>query len=660
MESASSNLSASSATPLLDQISSPDDLRSFSEAQLIDLCDELRSELIKAISKIGGHFASSLGVVELTVALHRVFNTPHDCVVWDVGHQGYIHKMLTGRRHLLSTVRQKDGISGFLKRCESNYDCFGAGHAGTSISAATGICEASYHDYPGSEDRRVVAVIGDASIGNGMAFEALNHSGQLHRKLIVVLNDNEMSIAPNVGALSWFLSRAVTGKLSTSARRQFKNLVEKGVIPHTFYRALDKAEEAAQGFLSTPAMLFAGFGYRYIGPIDGHNLLSVIDTLERAKDQDGPVLVHALTVKGKGYAPAEQDPIKFHGVTPFDASCGKFAKSSKPAAKSYTTVYGEALVELAQTDPRVVAITAGMPDGTGLRKLAAELPDRFFDTGIAEEHAVTFAAGLASQGMRPFVSVYSTFLQRAYDQIAHDVCLQNLPVAFALDRGGLVGSDGPTHHGVFDLSYLRMLPNMVLMAPKDEAELRDMVFTAASYDGGPIAFRYPRGDGLGVALPPEPQLLEIGKAELLRRPRGNNWDVLLLPIGLTVQFALTAAEILSSDYGVEATVINPRFIKPLDEELLGKFIARHTLILTIEDNALIGGFGSAILEFMSDNGLTAERRLIRLGIEDRFIDHASQAQQYTETGIDTASIVARVREALGTPASISIESAAVA
>ncbi|MDD2943994.1 MAG: 1-deoxy-D-xylulose-5-phosphate synthase, partial [bacterium] len=485
------------ANSLLEAIdrsdNTPEALRRLSRESLSQLCEELRRDLIETISRVGGHFASSLGMVEIIVACHHSFSTPKDKIVYDVGHQAYIHKILTGRRKHMPGIRKLGGISGFPRRDESPYDTFGVGHAGTSISAALGMLEASHHCYPGKEDAKAVAIIGDGALTSGMAFEALNHAGQLKRNLIVILNDNEMSIAPNVGALSWAFSKAVAGNISTLARRQFKYLVEKGLIPHSVYRAIDKAEEAAQGFFSTPAMLFESFGFRYLGPVDGHNIFQLLDALDMAKNQDGPVIIHARTQKGKGYEPAENDPIKYHGVGPFDVTNGSFSSTKSPGKitpPSYTSVFGKTLVELAQSDKRVVGITAAMPDGTGLGLLQEKLPEQYFDVGIAEQHAVTFAAGLACQGMRPVVAIYSTFLQRAYDQIIHDVCIQSLPVTFALDRGGLVGADGATHHGVFDLSYLRSIPNMTVMAPKDENELRNMLYTCTEHDG-PIALRYP-------------------------------------------------------------------------------------------------------------------------------------------------------------------------
>ena len=641
-------------TPILDKLQSPADLQQLSFEQLAELADELRRDMISRVNEVGGHFASSLGVAELTVALHRCFQTPHDRLVWDVGHQAYIHKILTGRREELSRVRQFGGISGFPRRCESEYDTFGVAHAGTSISAAAGMIEASHHDYPERADRHVVAVIGDGAMTAGMAFEALNHAGQLHRKLIVVLNDNEMSIAPNVGALSWAFSRTLTGKFSTVARRHFKSLVERGLIPKAFYRALDRAEEAAQGFFPTPAMLFESFGFRYLGPIDGHNVRQVVDALERAKEQDGPVLIHALTVKGKGYEPAEDDPVKYHAVSANQlfkkATSTNGASKKKASPPSYTKVFGQTMIELCQADPRVMAITAAMPDGTGLTQLSKELPEHFFDVGIAEQHAVTFAAGLACEGLRPFCAIYSTFLQRAFDQVIHDVCIQNLPVVFAMDRGGLVGADGPTHHGVFDIGYLRMLPNMVVMAPKDEAELRDMMYTASLHTSGPIAFRYPRGAAVGVDIGTSPKKLEIGKAELIRHGDPSA-SVLLLGYGQTVQTMIAAAEQLSSE-GISCTVINVRFAKPLDTNLLGQLIARHSLTVTAEDHVREGGFGSAVLEFMADADLLRASKLLRLGIADFFVEHGTQQQLYSLCEFDHEAVVARVRQELAASSSI--------
>lgn len=636
-------------TPLLNKITNPEDLRKLSKDSLKQLCSELRIDLINTVSQIGGHFASSLGVVELTVAAHYAFNTPEDKIVWDVGHQAYIHKILTGRRKDLPNIRQLGGISGFPKRSESDYDTFGVAHAGTSISAALGMIEASEHQYPGSKTKKVVAIIGDGAMTAGMAFEALNHSGELHRKLIVILNDNEMSIAPNVGALSWAFSKAATNKFSTCARRHFKNIVEKGLFPKALYRAIDRAEEAAQGFFSTPAMLFESFGYRYIGPIDGHNIEQILEALENAKSQDGPVIIHAHTIKGKGYEPAEVDPVKWHGVIPFEVEEGRFKKSgsvgsSAKPAPSYTSVFGNTILELCKNDPRIVGITAAMPDGTGLKLLAEEMPERYYDVGIAEQHGVTFAAGLACEGMRPFCTIYSTFLQRAYDQIMHDVCLQSLPVIFAMDRGGLAGADGPTHHGVFDISYLRTFPNITIMAPKDEAELRDMMLTSVEHTSGPIAFRYPRGNGQGVDISKAPKVIEIGKAEVLKAATFPSEAVLLLGYGQTVYPCLEAAAELAQS-GIDCTVVNTRFVKPLDQKLLEALISSHAFVLTAEDHALMGGFGSAILEFMADNGLTENKTIIRLGIEDSFVEHGTQEELYEICKYDKNAIVQRVTKA---------------
>ncbi|HMO18370.1 MAG TPA: 1-deoxy-D-xylulose-5-phosphate synthase [Oligoflexia bacterium] len=651
-------------TPLLDSINSMDDLRSMSEQDLIALCEELRFDLMHRVNQSGGHFASSLGVTELTVALHYTFNTPNDRLVWDVGHQAYVHKILTGRREQMLKVRTLGGISGFPKRSESEFDTFGVAHAGTSISAALGMLEAGHHSSLGDKDsieneKKVIAVIGDGAMTAGMAFEALNHAGHLHKNLIVVLNDNEMSIAPNVGALSWAFSRAVTTPLSTVARKHFKSLTERGLIPKAFYRALDRAEEATQGFLSTPAMLFSAFGFRYIGPVDGHNMSQLISSLNRAKDQDGPVLIHVLTTKGKGYEPAEQDPVGYHAITPHqllknpspepnEAQTAKNIEISErkkiaqlPVRQSYTKVFGEALVEICQTDSRVIGITAAMPDGTGLNILCETMPERYYDVGIAEQHAVTFAAGLACEGMRPVCAIYSTFLQRAYDQVVHDVCIQNLPVVFVMDRAGLVGSDGPTHHGVFDISYLRSLPNMTIMSPKDEAELRDMLYTAIQYTSGPTAIRYPRGNGVGVPVNKTMKSLEIGKGEIISHTDGA--EVAIIGYGQMVQTAIESAAILETN-GIPSTVINARFVKPLDKSLLHELSLTHELLVTVEDGALQGGFGSAVLEFLSDSNLHCH--LLRLGIPDQFIEHGTQSELYESLGLNSKRLSEKVIEHL--------------
>lgn len=613
---------------LLDSIQSPLDLRTHSTESLKVLCKELREELIKSVSESGGHFASSLGATEITVALHKVFDTPNDRIVWDTGHQGYIHKMLTGRREQLPTIRKKDGISGFLKREESEFDTFGAGHAGTSISAAVGMKVAS-------PEKNVVAVIGDGSITAGMAFEALNHAGSLNLKgFVVVINDNEMSISENVGALSWAFSRAVTSKFSTEARKRFKSLHQKGFVPEIIYKAIDRAEEATQGFLATPAMLFEALGFRYIGPIDGHDLEDLIPALENAKNQDGPVVIHAVTVKGKGYNPAEEDPITWHGVTPFNPEEAKFLQSSS-GAPSYTSVFSKAAIALAKDNKDIIAITAAMPGGTGLDKFQKELPEQFFDVGICEQHAVTFAAGLAAEGKRPICAIYSTFLQRGFDQVVHDVCVQNLPVCFAMDRSGLVGNDGETHQGLFDIAFLKSLPNMVIMSPKDENELQAMVATGVTHEA-PTAIRYPRGSGIGVALDSAMSPLEVGKGEVVIRGE----EILLICLGPMVQNGLLAGSIINKNYGINPTVVNARFVKPLDIQLIRELALKHNVIATIEDHSLIGGFGAMVVEALNDCGIS--KNVIRFGVGDHFVPHASQNEQYEAEGLLPTQIAKRL------------------
>lgn len=676
-------------TPLLDSLESIECLRTLSHEDLTLLCQELRFDLMHRVNQVGGHFASSLGVTELTVALHYAFNTPYDRIVWDVGHQAYVHKILTGRREEMLRVRTLGGISGFPRRPESEFDTFGVAHAGTSISAALGMLEASatlqtaIRETEAKSDssekpRKAVAVIGDGAMTAGMAFEALNHAGHIHKNLIVVLNDNEMSIAPNVGALSLVFSKAVTNHYSTIARRHFKSLTERGLIPKPLYRFIDKAEEATQGFLSTPGMLFGSFGFRYIGPIDGHNMEELVSTFERAQQQDGPVLIHVLTTKGKGYEPAENDPVGYHAISANQiwknpeaiSETQSTAKAQNESAKEptqllpakvpYTKVFGQAMVDLCKKNPSIVGITAAMPDGTGLQQLAQEMPERFYDVGIAEQHAVTFAAGMACEGAIPVCAIYSTFLQRAYDQVVHDVCIQNLPVVFAMDRAGLVGSDGPTHHGVFDIAYLRSLPNMVFMAPKDEAELRDMLYTASEYRQGPIALRYPRGNGLGADINREMQKLEIGKGEILYSSGegsfGEGAKIALIGLGQFTAKALEAAKIIESEYNIPCSVINPRFVKPLDEELLLHIAKNHERLVTIEDGALQGGFGSALLEMLGDrfkqfttitNAQASMPQVVRIGIPDHFVEHGTQDELYQLLGMDTKGIVSRVIRELG-------------
>lgn len=619
---------------LIDSLKLPEGLRTLSSTELKQVATELRDELIDSVSTSGGHFASSLGALELSVALHHSFNTPDDRLVWDVGHQAYVHKMLTGRKDQLGSIRKKGGLSGFLKRSESKFDSFGAGHAGTSISAAVGMSTVLQKTNP---ERYTVAIIGDGSLTAGMAFEALNNAGALQLKnFIVILNDNEMSISPNVGAMSWFFSKAVTSKTSTIARNHFKNLYKKGYVPELIYKAIDRAEEAAQGFIAGPSMLFEAFGFRYIGPVDGHNIDELLTALSHAKQQDVPVLIHACTVKGKGYEPAEIDPIKWHGVNPFDRTKGEFISAKPPPPRtppSYTNVFADTLSELASQDAQIVGITAAMAGGTGLDRFQKSHPDKFYDVGICEQHAVTFAAGLACEGKKPVCAIYSTFLQRAYDQVVHDVCIQNLPVVFAMDRGGVVGNDGETHQGVFDISYLRALPHMVLMSPKDENEFRHMLFTAVSHDG-PIAIRYPRGNGLGVELDKELKKLEIGKAEVVCRGK----DVLLICFGPLVCYGETLAERLQKELGLSVTVINARFAKPLDRALLAKEIPNYATVCTLEDHAVQGGFGSAVLEFVNDEGIALRGPIRRFGVGDEYVAHASQAEQHAALGYDVKSI----------------------
>ena len=625
---------------LIDTIPLPQGLRGLNVAQLTQAAQELRDELIDLVSASGGHFASSLGATEISVALHRMFDAPRDRIVWDIGHQAYVHKMLTGRREHMKTIRTKGGIAGFLKRSESEYDAFGAGHAGTSISAAIGMRIAL------PEDRYVVSVIGDGSLTAGMVFEALNHAGSLRAKrFIVVLNDNQMSISPNVGAISWLFSKAVTSRISNFARRNFKDLYRRGYVPELVYKAIDRAEEATAGFLAGPAMLFEAFGFRYIGPVDGHDIGALIQAFEHAKTQDVPVLIHTATIKGKGYEPAEEDPVTWHGVTPFDRRCGQFLalRSAQPKkAPTYTAVFGDTLLRLAKADARIKAVTAAMPSGTGLDRLQAELPASFFDVGICEQHAVTFAAGMACEGLRPVCALYSTFLQRAYDQIVHDVCIQNLPVVFCVDRAGAVGSDGETHQGVFDVAYLRTLPNMVIMSPKDENELQHMLFTALNHDG-PIALRYPRGNGVGAVLDVDLVELPIGRAEVLCRGA----DALCIAFGPLASHARALAAGLLSQYGISLTVINARFAKPLDSRLLKAELPRYPVVFTLEDHALQGGFGAAVLEFVHEYEVALKAPIRRFGVGDIFLPHATQEEQYQLCGYDMRSLREYVLQSCG-------------
>ncbi len=596
---------------LLNKVQSPKDIKTLSRQDLSRLAQEVRDLIIQTVSKTGGHLASNLGVVELTIALHYIFDVPKDRLIWDVGHQAYAHKVLTGRRDKFGTLRQEGGISGFPKREESPYDLFNTGHASTAISAALGMAEA--RDLA-KERHHVIAVVGDGSLTGGIAWEGLNQAGHLKRDMIVILNDNSMSISPNVGAISAYLNRIMTGEFLTRVKGEVKELLQQ--IPRIgppMLKVARRMEETLKGLL-TPGVLFEELGFTYVGPLDGHNLAHLLDTLENVKRLKGPILVHVLTKKGKGYPPAEEDPVTFHSAPPFEISTGKILKNPGPI--SYTNIFSQTLIRLARDDERIVAITAAMPDGTGLSLFAREFPRRVFDVGIAEQHAVTFAAGLACEGYLPVAAIYSTFLQRAYDQVLHDVCLQNLPVTFALDRGGIVGEDGPTHSGIYDLSYLRPLPHMIIMAPKDENELQHMLKTAIYYPG-PAALRYPKGQGYGVLLDEKFQTLPIGRAEVLREGE----DIALWAIGSMVYPALYAAEELKRE-GIEATVVNARFVKPLDEDLLMEHVKGIGRVLTVEENVLPGGFGSSVLETLERNGVSGER-LNRLGLPDQVIEQGS-------------------------------------
>ncbi|MDA0819544.1 MAG: 1-deoxy-D-xylulose-5-phosphate synthase [Proteobacteria bacterium] len=621
-------------TPLLDRVQSPADLRKLDKSELRQFSDELRAEMIDAVSKSGGHLGSGLGVVELTTAIHYVFNTPEDRLVWDVGHQCYPHKIITGRRDRIRTLRQGGGLSGFTKRAESEYDPFGAAHSSTSISAALGFAMANkLNDKTG----RGIAVIGDGSMSAGMAYEAMNNAEQAGNRLVVILNDNDMSIAPPVGGLSAYLARMVSSSEYLGLRSLASKVTRK--FSRRVHKALDKAEEFTRGMV-TGGTLFEELGFYYVGPIDGHNLDHLIPVLENVRDSDqGPVLIHVVTQKGKGYAPAENSADKYHGVPKFDVVTGEKAKSAA-GPPAYQNVFGDTLAKLAETDKRICAITAAMPSGTGVDRFAEAHPERAFDVGIAEQHGVTFAAGLAAQGMRPFAAIYSTFLQRAYDQVVHDVAIQNLPVRFAIDRAGLVGADGCTHAGSFDITYLATLPNFVVMAAADEAELVHMTYTAAEYDEGPIAFRYPRGNGVGVELPEVPQKLEIGKGRIVR----EGSKVAILSLGARLAEAKKAAETLEAK-GLSTTVADLRFAKPLDKDMIEKLMRAHEVVVTIEEGA-IGGLGAHVLTFASDEGLTDNGLKVRtMRLPDVFQDHDDPHKQYDEAGLNAPDIVATVLRA---------------
>ncbi len=618
----------------LDTITSPEELRRLDRQALHEVVEELRGEIVQRVSRTGGHLASSLGAVELITALHYVFDTPRDRLVLDVGHQGYAHKLLTGRRAAFDAIGQEGGIGKFLRRSESPFDHFGAGHAGTSISAALGMARAMEHK---GEHACAIALIGDGGMTAGMAFEAMNHAGMLKQhNLVVVLNDNEMSISPNVGALSSFLSR----KLSAPMVRRLKGWAKEflGTMPGDMLHWAHKAEESLKVFFS-PGLLFEALNFRYVGPVQGHKLDALIETFGNVKQMlthgDGPILVHAITAKGHGYEPAERDPLTYHGVTAFDPGSGRMAPS-KPGPPSYTSVFASSLIRLAREDERIVAITAAMPGGTGLDRFQREFPGRCYDVGIAEQHAVTFAAGLAVEGMKPVTAIYSTFLQRAYDQVVHDVCVQNLDVTFALDRAGLVGADGATHQGLYDLSYLRALPNMVVMAPKDENELQHMLKTAIEHPG-PAAVRYPRGNGFGVPLDPEIKSLLLGEAELLR----DGDDALVVALGTLVHPALEAAQELANE-GLSVACLNARFAKPLDVSRILALARRCGAVVTVEEHAARGGFGSSVLEALAEGGVAVPARC--LAVPDRLVEHGNPARQLSALGLDTQGIARAVRE----------------
>ncbi|MBK7463549.1 MAG: 1-deoxy-D-xylulose-5-phosphate synthase [Betaproteobacteria bacterium] len=614
------------AFSLLETINSPADLRRLDRKQLPQLATELRAFLIDSVSQTGGHLSSNLGTIELTIALHAVFNTPEDRLVWDVGHQCYAHKILTGRRERMSTLRMHNGLSGFPKRCESPYDTFGVGHSSTSISAALGMALAAKHK---GEDRKSIAIIGDGAMSAGMAFEAMNNAGVADADMLVILNDNEMSISPPVGALNNILTRLMSGKTFNAAREGARNML--GFAPPLLELAR-RAEEHVKGMIA-PGTLFEEFGFHYYGPIDGHDLDALIPTLENLRQLKGPKFLHVITKKGQGYKLAEADPILYHGVAKFEPGVG--IKASKGGKLTYTQVFGDWLCDMAKADSRLIGVTPAMREGSGMVRFSIEYPDRYFDVGIAEQHAVTFAAGLACEGLKPVVAIYSTFLQRAYDQLIHDVALQNLPVIFAVDRGGLVGADGPTHHGTFDLSFVTCIPNMVVMAPADEAECRRMLSTAYTLDG-PSMVRYPRGGGTGTVPEMNLDTLPVGKGEICRAGK----EVALLAFGSMVAAALAAGEEL------DATVVNMRFVKPLDIDLIVELAGNHSLLVSIEENAIIGGAGSEIERALAERGLKAP--LLRLGLPDRFIDHGDQTRLLAELGLDKDGILRNVREKCAT------------
>ncbi|RZO67257.1 MAG: 1-deoxy-D-xylulose-5-phosphate synthase [Parvularculaceae bacterium] len=628
-------------TPLLDSVNMPEDLRKLDKSQLRQFADELRAEVIDAVSVTGGHLGSGLGVVELTTAIHYVFNTPDDRLVWDVGHQCYPHKVITGRRDRIRTLRQAGGLSGFTKRSESEYDPFGAAHAATSISAATGFAEASRHL---GKDTTSIAVIGDGSMSAGMAYEGLNNAGHLSSKMVVILNDNDMSIAPPVGAMSAYLARASSSGVYQGFRKFTKQLTKR--LPRRVYEALGRAEEYGRGMV-TGGTLFEELGFYYVGPIDGHNMDHLVSVLENVRDmEDGPVLVHVVTQKGKGYSYAEEAADKYHGVAKFDVVSGK-QKKGTPNAPAYQKVFAQSLIDLAKDDDKIIGVTAAMPSGTSLDMFEKVYPDRMYDVGIAEQHAVTFAAGLAGDGLRPFCAIYSTFLQRAYDSVVHDVAIQNLPVRFPMDRAGLVGADGQTHAGSFDIAYLGCLPNMVIMAAGDEAELVRMTTTAVAFDEGPIAFRYPRGEGVGVDLPPVGEILEIGKGRIVR----EGTKAAILSLGGRLAEALKAADMLEAQ-GVSTTIADARFAKPLDTDMILDLVRNHEAVITLEEGSM-GGFGAYVLQFLAAQGALDNGVKIRtMHLPDVFQDQESPEKMYDTARLNAAHIVEQVRQALGLSAEV--------
>jgi 1-deoxy-D-xylulose-5-phosphate synthase len=631
---------------LLDSIDSPRDLRKLDRRKLPQVAQEIRDQIVDVVSRIGGHFGGNLGIVELTLALHYTYDTPRDQIVFDTGHQSYPHKLITGRRDTFHTIRQHNGISGFCKREESEYDVFNAGHASTSISAALGIAVA--RDFR-KEDYRVVAIIGDGALSGGIALEGLNQAGHLKRKLMIVLNDNDMSISTNVGAMSGYLNQIIKGQRYNQAKDLARGVMDRIPLIGGKLHGLAHDMEQVLKNMIVPGTLFEELGFKYLGPYDGHDLELLLDLFEEHRDYDGPILIHVITKKGKGYKPAENKPIWSHGVNPFDVITGEVRKADKPSPATYTAVFADALVEMAKQDPKVIAVTAAMPEGTGLDKFQKAFPERMFDVGIAEEHAVTFCGGMATQGMKPVAAIYSTFLQRAFDQVFHDVAIMDLPVVFALDRGGIAGADGPTHHGIYDMAYLRIFPNMVCMAPKDENELRHMVKTALEC-GHPASLRYPRGNGVGVTLDAELKALPVGKGEVLR----EGPEATIFAIGNEVWPSIEAAELLAKD-NISVTVINARFIKPLDDELITKYCQPNSYVITVEEGSLAGGFGSAVMERCEALGIR-DVKFHRIGIPDEYVHHGAQDVLRAQYDLHPEGIARRVRGFVGERAAGDAES----